>query len=303
MNIIFMGTPEFAVPALRALVQEYNIVGVFTSPPRPKNRGHEVKKSSVHIKAEEMGLPVFTPEKLKTTDQQELFFNLKPEIAIVAAYGLLLPKVILDFPKYGCVNIHGSLLPRWRGAAPIHRALLAGDTETGVGIMQMEEGLDTGPVWAEAKVPIRDTSTTLALYDQLANLGAELLIKTLPQILVGSLKPQHQKEQGVTYAHKITKEDGLIDWNSEGPYIERMCRALNPWPGVWFERKGEIIKVHTVARGCPSLSLAPGSFKLTENGLYVGVGKGETIALKTIQKSGGKPMDSLEFSRGNKLFV
>ena len=242
MKIIFMGTPDFAVPALQALVAAgHEVVAAYTQPPRPGGRrGKELTPTPVHRAAEALGITVRYPASLKGADEHAAFAALQAEVAVVAAYGLILPQAVLDAPKLGCLNVHASLLPRWRGAAPIQRAILAGDDETGVSIMQMEAGLDTGPMLAVAKTPV-DGKTAGELTAELAELGASLMVEVLADL------PGHtarvQPENGVTYAHKIDKAEARIDWSHSADAIERQIRAFAPAPGAWFEFEGERCKV------------------------------------------------------------
>ncbi len=243
-DIVFMGTPPFAVAALDALVKAgHRIVAVYTQPPRPAGRGYAVQKSAVHQYADEHGFAVFTPKSLKKdSDARAAFAALNADVAVVAAYGLILPQDVLDAPKHGCINIHASLLPRWRGAAPIQRAILAGDDTSGVCIMQMEAGLDTGPVLLRDSVAITDHTTATTLHDDLAAMGGRLIVDTMAQL--ETLTPHAQGEEGVTYAHMLSKDDGRIDWTQSARVIERQLRALTPWPGVWCLRSnGQRLKV------------------------------------------------------------
>ena len=241
MRIVFMGTPEFAVPTLLALHEAgHEITAAYTQPPRPAGRGKADRKSPVHLAAEKLGLEVCHPLTLRDLDAQADFLALEPELAVVVAYGLILPAAILEAPKRGCLNVHASLLPRWRGAAPIQRAILAGDHVTGVTIMRMEEGLDTGPMLAAARVPVED-KTSGELHAELAEIGARLLVETVAQL--DQLKPQPQPEIGATYAAKIDKAEARIDWSRPAELIEREVRAFAPFPGSWFELDGERIKV------------------------------------------------------------
>ena len=241
MRLAFMGTPEFAVPTLDALVTAgHEVVAVYTQPPRPANRGKKLTPSAVQARAEELGLLVRTPVSLKTAEAQAEFAALNLDAAVVAAYGLILPQVILDAPKHGCLNVHGSLLPRWRGAAPVQRAILAGDAKTGVMVMQMEAGLDTGPVRATTEIEI-DCKTTGQLTVQLAELGAELMVSVLADL--DAHPAIAQPEQGVTYAAKIDKAETRTDFSASAEQVERQVRAFNPVPGAWFEFDGERYKV------------------------------------------------------------
>ncbi|MBO0749609.1 MAG: methionyl-tRNA formyltransferase [Porphyrobacter sp.] len=241
MRIVFMGTPEFAVPTLLALREAgHDIPTVYTQPPRPAGRGKAERKSPVQLAAEELGIEVRHPTTLRDLEAEADFLALEPELAVVVAYGLILPKPIIDGPERGCLNVHASLLPRWRGAAPIQRAILAGDHVTGVTIMRMEQGLDTGPMLATARVPVED-KTSGELHAELAEIGARLLVETVAQL--DQLKPEPQPELGATYAAKIDKAEARIDWSKPAELIEREVRAFAPFPGSWFELDGERIKV------------------------------------------------------------
>lgn len=242
MKIVFMGTPEFSVAALDALVASgHEICAVYTQPPRPAGRGKKLRPSPVQTRAEALGLEVRYPVSLKTAEAQAEFSALHAEIAVVVAYGLILPQAILDAPEKGCLNIHASLLPRWRGAAPIHRAIIAGDAETGVCIMQMEAGLDTGPVLKRSALQIGAEETTGALHDRLAALGAQEIVKTLADL--DRLTPEAQAEKGVTYADKIDKAEARVDWSKSAVEVDRLIRGLSPFPGAWCEIEGVRVKL------------------------------------------------------------
>ncbi|WP_333837043.1 methionyl-tRNA formyltransferase [Novosphingobium sp.] len=241
MRLIFMGTPDFAVPTLEALVAAgHEIVAAYSQPPRPAGRGKKLQPSPVHLAAERHGIPVFTPVSLKPADEQARFAAHGAEAAIVAAYGLLLPQAILDAPPLGCLNVHGSLLPRWRGAAPVQRAILAGDVHTGITIMQMERGLDTGPMLATVATPVAG-KTAGDLTHELAALGADLMVRVLADL--GAFDPEVQPEAGVTYAAKIDKAESRLDFNSDAEQVERQVRAFAPAPGAFFELDGERYRV------------------------------------------------------------
>ncbi len=241
MRIVFMGTPEFAVPTLHALHEAgHEIAAAYTQPPRPAGRGKAERPSPVQLAAEKLGIEVRHPATLRDLEAEADFLALEPELAVVVAYGLILPRPILDGPKHGCLNVHASLLPRWRGAAPIQRAILAGDHVTGVTIMRMAEGLDTGPMLASARVPVED-KTSGELHAELAEIGARLLVETVAQL--DQLKARPQPELGATYAAKIDKAEARIDWAKPAELIEREVRAFAPWPGAWFDLDGERIKV------------------------------------------------------------
>ena len=260
MRIVFMGTPDFAVPTLDALVDAgHEIVAAYTQPPRPGGRrGRELVPSPVQRRAEALGVPVRSPTSLKRADEQAAFAALDADIGVVAAYGLILPQAVLDAPRHGCLNVHGSLLPRWRGAAPVQRAILAGDAETGVGIMEMEAGLDTGPVRLEARTAIGG-KTAGQLTVELAVMGARLMAEVLGDLPAYPARPQ--PEEGVTYAAKIEKAEARIDWSQSAAEVERLVRAMNPAPGAWFEVDGERIKV-LAARAIdrwPAYEVEPGT--------------------------------------------
>jgi methionyl-tRNA formyltransferase len=301
LKIAFMGTPEFAVQALDALVESgHEVVCVYSQPPRPAGRGHKLQPSPVQLRAEELQIPVRTPLSLKKdAEARRAFAELHLDAAVVAAYGLILPQDVLDAPKYGCLNIHASLLPRWRGAAPIQRAILAGDTETGICIMQMEAGLDTGPVLMRGTVPITNTTTASQLHDALAARGAGLIVETLNLIAAGKAPaPQKQPEAGSTYAVMLTKEDGRIDWTQPAAEIERQFRALHPWPGVWCTYHDQRLKVLEV-----SIEKAGGEpGQILDRRLTVACGAG-SLLLKKVQPQDRKPMDGASFMNGAHLHV
>lgn len=294
MRLVFMGTPDFSVPALDALVDAgHEIAAVYTQPPRPAGRGKKDRPTPVHARAQALGLPVHTPKSLKTDEALATFESHKADIAVVVAYGLILPQAILDAPAQGCLNIHASLLPRWRGAAPIHRAIMAGDAETGVAIMQMEAGLDTGPVLLSKALPIADDDTTQSLHDKLSALGADLICKALDQY--PSLTPTPQPDDGVTYAHKIDKSEARIDWTKPAEEIDRLIRGLSPFPGAWTEIDGERIKLlnATLATG----NGAPGTHL---GGFRIACDEG-AVQITEAQRQGKRPMRAEEVLRGMDL--
>nr|HRJ13238.1 methionyl-tRNA formyltransferase [Alphaproteobacteria bacterium] len=244
MKIIFMGTPKFAEWALGALIDgPHQVIAAYSQPPRPAGRGHKITPSPVQQLAEKFDIPVFTPTSLKKPEAQEEFKNLNADIAVVAAYGLILPKAILDAPRLGCINIHASALPRWRGAAPIQRAILSGDQETGITFMQMDEGLDTGKMLKTYRTVIHETMTAEELQGTLAKIGAREINKVISDLNEGRIMPMPQDEKDVTYAEKLRKEEGQVDWKSDAHHIGRMVRALNPWPGVYFDIGEDRIKI------------------------------------------------------------
>jgi methionyl-tRNA formyltransferase len=291
MRIVFMGTPEFAVPALDALVAAgHEIVAAYSQPPRPGGRrGKELTPGPVHVRAEELGIPVRTPMSLRDAEAQAEFVALKAEIGVVAAYGLILPRAVLDAPTHGCLNIHGSLLPRWRGAAPIQRAILAGDTETGIGIMQMEAGLDTGPVRLEGRTPI-DGKTAGQLTDELAAMGARLMVRVLDDL--SAYPPVQQSQEGLTYASKIDKAETRLDFNQPADQVERQVRAFSPTPGAFFEVNGERFRV--LSAEVVETNGAPGTII---EGLTIACASGAIRPL-TIQRAGRGVMTSDELLRG-----
>lgn len=298
LRLVFMGTPDFAVPALRTLHKAgHNIVGVYCQPPKPAHRGHKIRKTPVHLEAEKLGLPVQTPSTLRNAQEQEKLATLAPDAIIVAAYGLILPQEVLDTPRLGCLNIHASLLPRWRGAAPIHRALLAGDTQTGITIMQMDAGLDTGDMLLKKSLPIAAQDTSATLHDALREMGARLIVKALDLAQNGNLKPEAQDEQKSTYAAKLTREEGKIDWSQPALEIERQIRALTPWPSTFFKLGEETIKLLD-AEITDKLSGQAGT--LLDKDFTVACGQG-ALRLTLVQQSGKKPTDGASFLRGKRL--
>jgi len=299
MRVVFMGTPEFSVPILTAIIGHgYEVVAVYTQPPRPAGRrGLELTKSPVHEKAEQFGIPVFTPKSLKGVEEQEVFASLEADVAIVVAYGLLLPQAILDAPRLGCYNGHASLLPRWRGAAPIQRAIMAGDSETGMMIMKMDAGLDTGPVAMVEKVAITPDMSAGELHDRLSQIGADLMIRALGALERESLALQPQAEEGVTYAAKIDKTEARIDWSKPAKHVHNTIRGLSPFPGAWCEMEinGAVERVKLQRSTLGEGSGAAGT--MLDDRLTVACGEG-AVRLVTLQRSGGKPLPAQEFLRG-----
>ena len=290
MKVIFMGTPEFSVPVLEALHAHHKVVCVYSQPPRPAGRGKKDRPSPVQARAEALGLPTRHPTSLRTPEAQAEFAALGADVAVVVAYGLILPQPILDAPADGCLNIHASLLPRWRGAAPIQRAILAGDAETGVCIMRMEAGLDTGPVLMSEATHIGPEETTADLHDRLSDMGARLILGALASL--DDLAPQPQPETGVTYADKIAKTEAQIDWTQPAEQVDRRIRGLSPFPGAWTLLNGERVKLlrSRLAHG----SGAPGA--LIE-GLTFACGSG-AVEVTLAQREGKRPMERDEFLRG-----
>jgi methionyl-tRNA formyltransferase len=297
--VIFAGTPDFAAAALQAIVAAgHEIALVLTQPDRPAGRGMTLTHSPVKKLALEQGLEVFQPLSLKDAEAQAKVAGVQADVMVVAAYGLILPQVVLDMPKFGCINIHASLLPRWRGAAPIQRALLAGDAETGVCIMQMEAGLDTGPVLLRGAFPIAESDTTATLHDKLAALGARLVVEALPQLpLPGVIQP----DDGVTYAHKIEKAEALIDWRKSASELDRHVRAFNPFPGAQAIFAGQTVKLWQAApsadKGEPGRILAVDREKIV-----IACGDG-ALSITELQKAGGKRLPVQQFLAGHPLKV
>ena len=261
IRIVFMGSPDFALPSLSALAaaRNYQVVGVVTQPDRASGRGRELKAPPVKTLALELNIPVMQPEKLRAPDAMDQLRAWNPDLIVVAAFGQILKKDVLDLPRYGCINVHASLLPRWRGAAPINAAILHGDEETGVTIMQMDVGLDTGPMLAAKSIRIRRDDTAGSVFQALSTLGADLLIETLPEYFSGNLKPVPQPAEGATYAPMLKKEDGLLDFTRPAVELERRVRAMNPWPGAWFEWNGNPLKVLRASTVSGEKGLASGS--------------------------------------------
>ncbi|GAA4770836.1 methionyl-tRNA formyltransferase [Novosphingobium ginsenosidimutans] len=292
MRIIFMGTPDFAVPALEALVTAgHEVIAAYTQPPRPGGRrGKELTLTPVHRKAEELGIEVRHPASLKGAEEQAALAALNADIAVVAAYGLILPQAVLDAPKHGCLNLHGSILPRWRGAAPIQRAILAGDAETGVDIMRMEAGLDTGPMLLEGRTPI-DRKTAGELTEELAQIGARLIVEVLANL--SAYPEQPQPDDDVTYAKKIDKAETRLDFSQDAAQVERQIRAFAPAPGAWFEYQGERCKV--LAADITDGSGAPG--EVLDHLLTIACATG-AIRPTLVQRAGRPVMATADLLRG-----
>jgi methionyl-tRNA formyltransferase len=301
MKIAFLGTSAFAVPALAALAEAgHDIACVYTRAPKPAGRGQQERKTPVHQLADGLELPVRTPRSLKSDEEAEAFKALDLDAAVVVSYGHILPKTFLDAPLLGCINIHGSLLPRWRGAAPIHRAILAGDAETGVTIMRMDEGLDTGPMLLAESTPISAADTAESVHDRLADLGARLIVSTLDGLLRRSIEPVAQPAEGVTYAHKLGKEEGVLDWRRPAAELERKVRAFHPWPGTSFEapRAGGTERIKVLGAALTLAGGPPGSVTLARDGFPVvscGVGG---LKLLRLQRPGKSAQAADAFLRG-----
>lgn len=308
LRVVFMGTPEIAVPTLMEIVgQGHEVVAVYSQPPRPAGRGMEERKSPVHEKAELLGIPVYHPKSLKSEEEQEIFRSHDADVGVVIAYGMLLPKAILDAPREGCLNLHGSLLPRWRGAAPLQRAIMAGDSETGVQVMRMDEGLDTGDVCMSETIPISETMTVKELHDQMMVLGADLMVRSLAALSRGALTSQPQAEDGVTYASKIDKTESRLDFARPARELHNLVRGLSPFPGTWCEMvlrgkkqrvkilRSELVKDVTVPEGT-----VPGT--LIAEGMVVACGEG-AIRFTELQRAGKGAMKADDFQRGAGLSV
>ena len=295
MRVIFMGTPDFSVPVLDALVDAgHEVAAVYCQPPRPAGRGKKDRPTPVHARALDLGLEVRHPISLKGKDEQAAFAALDADVAVVVAYGLILPQAVLDAPAHGCLNIHASLLPRWRGAAPIHRAVMARDAETGVCIMQMEAGLDTGPVLLRRATPIGADETTGELHDRLSSIGAEAITKALANL--DNLTPEPQPENGVTYAEKIEKSEARVDWSRPAPEVDAHIRGLSPFPGAWTEVEGQRIKLLASAR----VDGQGQSGEILDDTLTVACGEG-AVRLLRLQRAGKGAQDAETFLRGMAL--
>lgn len=300
LRLAFMGTPDFAVPVLaEILAAGHEVAAVWSQPPRKAGRGMAEQPSPVHRFAEEHGIPVFTPVSLKGEDEQQAFASLDLDVAVVVAYGLLLPKPVLEAPRLGCLNLHASLLPRWRGAAPIQRAIMAGDGETGVMVMQMEEGLDTGPVLLAERVAIAPRETAGSLHDRLSQIGASLMVRALAALSRGGLAPTPQPETGVTYAKKIEKAEARIDWSRPATELDCIIRGLTPFPGAYFEvgegkekTRIKVLRAKPVAK-----SAGPGTILEAGEHIVVACGEG-ALEIAELQRAGKSPMAARDFLRG-----
>ena len=303
LRIVFMGTPDFSVPVLTEIVgQGHDVVACYSQPPRPAGRGMDLKKSPVHETAETFGIDVLTPVSLKDEEQQARFTAHNADVAVVVAYGLLLPKAVLEAPRYGCLNLHASLLPRWRGAAPINRAIMAGDTETAVQVMRMEEGLDTGPVCMSETVAISGNMTAGDLHDRLSALGGDLMVRALAALSRGALNETPQAADGVTYAAKLSKGETRIDWTLPEKSVHDHIRGLSPFPGSWCEMdlgaKAERVKV--LRSALTDGAGVPGTVLSVEDVPVIACGSG-AVRLEQVQRAGKKPMGGNEFLRGANL--
>ena len=291
MKIIFMGTPDFAVPSLQRLLRStHQVVAVFTQTPKPKGRGMKISQPPVHVIAADNNIPVHTPTSLRLAEVQKQIYGIDADIIVVVAYGFIVPMNILTAKRYGCLNIHPSKLPRFRGAAPLQRTIIAGDPETAVCIMQMDEGLDTGDIILQEDFPISPDITLKKLHDTCATKGADLLIKTLDNI--DTLPRAPQKTNGITYAHKLTKEEGKIDWNDSAVNIERKIRGMSPWPGVHFEHNGELIKILKARIYELDATGIPGDIIAKDSIIVCGCG---ALQIEVVQRPGKAPVSFREF--------
>jgi methionyl-tRNA formyltransferase len=301
-KVVFMGTPEFAVPTLQTLIQHHEVIGVVTQPDRPAGRGNQLHESPIKKTAAAAGIPVFQPEKLRRKEAIEELKQWQPDVYVVTAFGQILPQSVLDIPPFGSINVHASLLPRWRGAAPLQACIRAGDTQTGVTIMKMDAGLDTGPMLSQRALLLAPDETGQSLHDKISVIGAEALIDTLLRYLSGELQPQPQPEDGITYAPQIEKAEGRIDWTKSAVEIERLIRAFTPWPGTFTFWEGKLLKI---------LKALPPQNGGTENaGLVVkqqgqiAIQTGEGLLYPTqVQLEGKKAMSIEDFVRGYQQFV
>ncbi|EMT5438150.1 methionyl-tRNA formyltransferase [Stenotrophomonas sp. GD03701] len=296
MRIVFAGTPEFAVSSLRAAARHHEVVAVYTQPDRPAGRGRGLAPSPVKLEAVARGIPVYQPESLKGEAAQQQLRELQPDLMVVVAYGLILPKAVLAIPTHGCWNVHASLLPRWRGAAPIQRAIQAGDAKTGVCLMQMEAGLDTGPVLLHQELPIAATDTGGQLHDKLAELGAQVLSDGLGLLRAG-IKPiaRPQPEQGVTYAHKLDKAEARLDWAQDAGALARTVRAFNPWPIAEATLAGERVRIHGAVALEADHGQAPGTVLAAgRDGIDIACGQG-ALRLRVLQREGGKAITAADY--------
>lgn len=297
MRVIFMGTPSFAIPALRILIaSEHEVVAAYTQPPRPAGRGMKLTPSPIQQLAEQHGIPVHIPTSLKDPAEQGIFTTYHADVAVVAAYGLLLPPAILSGTRYGCINIHPSDLPRWRGAAPLHRTIMAGDTVTACCIMQMDAGLDTGPVLARTAYPIADGTTTGQLHDVMADIGARMVLDVLRELETARAQAVVQPEAGVTYASKMTKIDQPLDWNRPARQIWQQILALSPVPGAVIQLNGELIKIYHASIEAGDATKAPGT--ILDNQLLVNAGDGQALRLIQLQRAGKARQENHQFLQG-----
>ena len=299
-RIVFMGSPDFSLPTLRALATHYEVVGVVTQPDRASGRGRELRRPPVKVLAQELGLPIIQPEKLRQPEAMEQLRRWEPDLIVVAAFGQILKKDVLYLPRFGCVNVHASLLPRWRGAAPINAAILHGDELTGITIMKMDVGLDTGPILSQRSIPITRDDTAGSVFETLSQLGADLLIETLPGYFSGKIEPVPQKEEGMTYAPMLKKEEGQLDFTHAASELERRIRAFNPWPGAFMNFEGALLKVHRAHVEGETAEV--GKRLITDGRPGVGAANG-LLVLDEVQPAGKKSMSGKSFLAGARHWV
>jgi methionyl-tRNA formyltransferase len=303
-KIVFMGTPDFSVPGLKVLIQTQTVVGVVTQPDRPAGRGQQLHPSPVKVVAEAAGIPVYQPKSLRSEEAAAPLRDWQPDLIVVTAFGQILRPHVLDLPPLGCVNVHASLLPRWRGAAPIQHALMAGDAETGVCLMRMDPGMDTGPVFTCRATPIGPDDTAVTLHDRLAQLGADLLAEHLEAIIAGRLTAAPQDEALVTYAPMIKKEDGRLDWRQSAAELDRRIRAMTPWPGAYADWQGQPLKILAARPVEQPATGAPGQIIRGEMaGTAVAITGEGGLQLQTVQLAGKRALDMAEFLRGRPDFI
>lgn len=301
LRVVFMGSPDFAVPTLRELAKHYQVVGVVTQPDRPAGRGRQLTPPDVKMLAQELGIAVMQPERLRQPEAMAQLETWSPDLIVVTAFGQILRKNVLELPRYGCINVHASLLPRWRGAAPIQAAILSGDPTTGATIMCMDPGVDTGPILTQESLPILAGDTAGSLSDRLAQAGADLLIRTLPSYLDGSILPQPQEEQYATYAPMLSKEDGLLDFTRSAEALERRVRAYSPWPGTYFEWQAQPLKIRR-ARAASCAESAAGKHIILDGLPAVATAQG-CLVLEEVQPAGKRPMSGSDFLRGSRQWI
>lgn len=305
LRITYMGTPDFAVPALEALIaSSHSVICVYTQPPRPKGRGKQVQKSAVHLAADAHGIEVRHPDSFKKDPEAvDAFEALNHDVAVVAAYGLILPQVVLDAPKYGCLNIHGSILPRWRGAAPIQKSVWEGDAVTGITIMQMEAGLDTGPMICKDTIAITDDTTAANLHDDLAIMGARMIVDVIDRIeSEDGVSGEFQDDSLSCYASMLSRGDGEIDWSKSAEKIDRQIRGLTPWPGCWcVNSSGKRLKIHAAEKTDQHSPMAAGT--LIDRSGHIACGKGSVLKLTIVQPENAKRMDCTSAVNGGYLFI
>lgn len=302
LRIVFMGTPEFAVPVLQALLEHYKVVAVYTRADKPVGRGKQIIVSPVKSFAQQHNLPLEQPRSLRNAGEQAHLREYKPDLIVVAAYGLLLPQGILETPPYGALNTHASILPRWRGASPIAYAILSGDSESGVTIMKIDAGLDTGDILTARSIPIAPDDTTGTLTEKLSQVGAELLLETIPAYITGKITPRPQDHSQATMTPLVAKDDGKINWEKSAAYIERMVRAYQPWPSAFSSYRGDQLKVLHATVLQDAVPEVPGTVLQIGQDIGVATGKG-VLVLKQVQLAGKRAMSAQEFSRGQREFV